>query len=96
MKADIKLSFLFTDIIFDSKLAILDLYTALDTNKDTIVSIHELILGIINLTESIGIKIKPEMKQILLNIADIIQVDKSVDVELPKGKFLNRLKFSYS
>ena len=75
------------DIIFDSKLAVLDVYTAFDLNRDSIVTINELFLGLLNLTETIGIKLKPEMKQTLLNIADIIQVDKSVDLELPKGKW---------
>jgi Ca2+-binding EF-hand superfamily protein len=74
------------DIIFDSKLAILDLYTALDLNKDMVVTINELFHGLLNLTESIGVTLKPEMKQTLLNIADIIQVDKTGELELPKGK----------
>ena len=64
----------------------MDVYTAFDLNRDSIVTINELFLGLLNLTETIGIKLKPEMKQTLLNIADIIQVDKSVDLELPKGK----------
>ena len=82
------------DIIFDSKLALLDLYTALDLNKDTTVTINELFIGLLNLTESIGVSLKPEMKQTLLNVADIIQVDKSVDLELPKGNFNFLTKFS--
>jgi hypothetical protein len=73
------------DIIFDSKTSILDFFSLLDTDKDTILTINELFLGLLNITESNGVKIKPEMKQTLLYIADIMQVDNSADFILPKG-----------
>lgn len=78
----------YLDLIFDTKATITDLFVYLDVDKDAIVTVKEFFNGLMNLAETIGVTLKPELRQTITYMADIIQIsnEKRNEVNLPKCK----------
>lgn len=70
----------------DSKAVITDVFKLLDDDKNSLVTITELIDGFIFMFESFGVKIKSEFRESISSIAEIIRISDKGDLNLPKRK----------
>ena len=70
----------------DSKALLTDTFKLLDVDNSGVISITELITGYLNLLESMQVEIKPEFKESINYIAEIIKVSDRAEASLPKSK----------
>jgi len=72
------------DLILDSKAVVTDLYKLFDDDKNSLVTITELIDGHLTMLESFGVKIKSEFRESISSIGEIIRISNKGELILPK------------
>ena len=87
------LFFAISDLILDSKAVATDLYKLFDDDKNSLVTITELIEGFLDMFESFGVKIKMEFRESISSVAEIIRISHKGDLILPKRKLLPYLHY---
>lgn len=70
----------------DSKAIITDLFKLLDEDKNGIISISEYINGNLNILEAMGVRIKPEFKETITYVAEIVRISNKAEIIIPKCK----------
>lgn len=79
------------DLLLDSKAVISDTFKLLDTDNSGEVTITELINGLLNFIQSMQVNVKPEFKESIQYIAEIIKISNKGEIKLPKLNDLIRL-----
>lgn len=74
----------FQELLLDSKAIINDFYKQIDADENGVASLSELLIGVLNVYEKIGVKIKPEFRESISNIAGIVKLSNNQDILLPK------------
>lgn len=77
----------------DSKAVATDLYKLFDDDKNSLITVTELIEGFLDMFESFGVKVKVEFRESISSVAEIIRISNKGDLILPKRKLLQLLLF---
>jgi outer membrane protein OmpA-like peptidoglycan-associated protein len=70
--------------VLDSKALISDLYKLLDNDNNNVISLTEFINNHLLLFETMGVKIKPEFKETVSQIAEMIKMSNRAEIVIPK------------
>ena len=73
----------------DSKAIITDLFKLLDEDKNGIISISEYINGNLNILEAMGVRVKPEFKETITYVAEIVRISNKAEIIIPKCNFIS-------
>jgi hypothetical protein len=72
------------DLLLDSKALLTDTFKLLDVDNSGVITITELTTGYLNMLESMQVEVKPEFKESINYIAEIIKVSEKTETSLPK------------
>ena len=70
----------------DTKSVVTDLYELIDADQSGDLTIVELLNGYLNMFETMGVNIKSEFKDSIVNIAEIIRISNKAEIHLPSSK----------
>jgi len=80
------------DLVFDSKRLLTDLYSFLDANKNSKLTLTEVLHGSMKLFDNFGVHIKPKFALIVGYISEIIRVFAPQDILVPNiGEIVDKM-----
>jgi hypothetical protein len=72
----------------DTKTILIDLYTLADLDNNGILNMNEFINGFWKFFELMGVEIKPEFKQTVGYLTEIVKVSQRSEIIAPKRKLI--------
>ena len=74
------------DLILDSKALLTDAFKLIDLDSNGLITFTELINGYLSFIESMQVEVKPEFKESIHYVTEIIKVSDRNEISLPRCK----------